>query len=61
MRTFQCLNVDCEEESPVGAIDWIDDQHVTECWLCGQVHALKQLPAEDGAPIRFDVAGLIDD
>ena len=61
MRTFQCLNVECEEESPVGAIDWIDDQHVVQCWLCGQIHALKQLPSDQDASIRFAIAGVVDD
>ena len=58
MRTFQCLNEKCEEESPVGAIDWIDNQHIVQCWLCGQGHALNQLTSENDAPIRFAVTGL---
>ena len=61
MLTFQCLNVECEEESPVGAIDWIDDQHVTRCWLGGQVHALKQMPGDKDASIRFAIAGVVND
>jgi transcription elongation factor Elf1 len=61
MRTFECLNEECGEESPVGAIDWIDDQHVIQCWHCGQVHALRQLPSEKAAPIRFEVVRPLDD
>jgi len=61
MKTFQCLNDECQEESPIGAIDWIDDQHVVQCWLCGQVHALKQLHPERHAPIRFEITGVVKD
>ena len=61
MRPFECLNEECGEESPVGAIDWIDDQHVVQCWLCGQVHVLNQLHSEKGAPIRFEITGVFDD
>ena len=32
MRTFECLNEECGEESPVGAIGWMDDQHLIQCW-----------------------------
>ena len=49
------------EESPVGSINWVDDQHVLACWVCQQTHALRQLPSEKGASIRFEIAGLIDE
>jgi hypothetical protein len=61
MHTFRCQNPECKEESPVGAIEWIDEKHVVECWHCQQIHALRQLPSEKGATIRFEIAGLVDD
>ena len=61
MQTFRCQNTECEEESPVGAINWVDDQHVVECWHCQVSHVLRQLPREKGAQIHFDIVGPIND
>ena len=61
MQTFRCLNSSCGEESAVRSIEWYDDQHVVQCQHCSQYHALRQLSNPAGAPIQFEIVGLISD
>lgn len=60
MLHFQCQNSDCAKQSHVRDISWYNGQHVVECVHCRQWHELRQLDSADGAPIQFEVVGLLD-
>ena len=45
--------------SSVRSIEWYDGQHPIECEHCRCYHALRQVDTEDGAPIQFEVDGLV--
>ena len=60
MQKFRCLNEDCGKQSSVRTIDWYAGQHVTECEHCREWHVLEQIPTDEGAPLQFEVTGLLD-
>ena len=59
MQTFRCLNSLCGKNSAVRSIEWYDGQHLVECEHCRCYHALRQVDSEEGAPIQFEVEGLV--
>ncbi len=61
MQTFRCLNPSCGKDSLVRNIEWYDEQHIVECQHCRQYHALRQLSVENGAPLQFEIVGLVSE
>ena len=59
MQTYECMNPDCAKFSQVREINWHDGKHVIECEHCRQWHVLRQLDTPEGAPIQFELVGLL--
>jgi len=58
MKSFLCKR--CAKQSKVSGIQQHDGIPYVVCEHCGTKNKLLQLPTPQGAPLQFEVAGIID-
>lgn len=59
MQTFMCKSASCGKKSNLKRIVQSDDPPYVECEHCGAKNEIKALPTPDGAPMEFEVIGIL--
>ena len=58
-QSFQCKNTDCNKVSQLNGIEQTDGHNYVVCEHCQSKNEIAALPKIEGAPLNFEVIGLL--